>query len=334
MADQFIEKSFDFTSQGLTLQGTITLPRNHEKPPVFLLLPGSGPVDRNENATGFFRKLITNNFQTIAHYLAAQGFASYRFDKRSTHKSMKSCGFNILLEDAKNALKALQQFDGINRDELYLLGHSEGGYIGTLIANKQKNVKGFIVIASSVTPLDETVVKQISHISEVKGSSKKMDKLSKILSQVFSLMRTHDSWEEIDPSIIKSEMKKLSFIIQILPANTVKNMMKKQFQPHWFMESFQYDFEQEAKHITCPVLLIAGEKDYQVPVEDVEYMANVISSLGNEDVTFVEMSDLNHLLRPNPGEKSPKAQLQSLKESDIDQRVLDLIGNWLHDHYF
>jgi len=331
MAPDFVEKPFDFTRDSLTLSGTLTLPRNKKHPPVILLLPGSGPVDRNENVEGFIQKIVSNNFQTLAHFLATQGFASYRYDKRSTNKKLRGSGFNALLNDAKQAITALKGCNEVNAKQLYVLGHSEGGYLGNIIASKLDEIKGFIVLASSVTPLDEAVIKQLDHISNISPKNKKTEQFNQLFSNLFRIMRTHDSWADIDENMLKTELKQISKVISILPAKTVKNMIRKQMQPEWFMESYEYDFKEHAKKITCPVLIIAGEKDYQVPASDAKQMADVISESGNEKVSFTSLPNLNHMLRYNEGEITPKAQLKSLKMNDFDKRVLDIIQTWLKE---
>lgn len=332
MKNQYTETKVEFESDGLLLKGTLTLPEGIKNPPIFLLLPGSGPVDRDENAKGILRKIISDNFKTIAAYLANQGYASYRFDKRTTNKAMRASGFNQLLKDAQQAITMIQDLKQINTKELYILGHSEGGYLGTLLTSLDPNIKGFIVLASSVKPLDETVIQQLSYISTLNKNNKRVQQFNQVFTTLFSMMRKHKNWNDIDAEALKAEMKKASKMIAILPANTVKNMMRKQLQPEWFMESYQHDFEEQARHINCPVLLIAGEKDYQVPAADVEHMASIIKDGGNNNVTFKKLPDLNHMLRFNKGAVTPKSQIQSLKEHDLDQRVLDTIGTWL-THY-
>ena len=332
MVKNHIETPMDFTSNDLLLKGTLTLPKNTKNPSVFLLLPGSGPVDRDENAKGIIRKITSDNFKTLAHYLAEQGYASYRFDKRTTNKAMRASGFNQLLKDAQNAINMIRSLEQVNTKELYVLGHSEGGYLGTLLTSKDPNIKGFIVLASSVTPLDKAVTQQLTYISSLNKDNKRIQQFNQVFTALFSMMRKHKAWEDIDAEILKGEMKKASKTISILPARTVKNMMRKQLQPEWFMESYQHNFEEQAKQIRCPVLLIAGEKDYQVPAADVQYMAETIKNSGNKDVTFTSLPDLNHMLRYNNGAVTPKSQLQSLKEHSLDQRVLDNIGNWLIQH--
>ena len=63
---------------GAVLAGTLSLPSGTGRAPCVLMLPASGPLDRDENYKG----QQVNAFNAIAHHLASKGFASVRYDKR------------------------------------------------------------------------------------------------------------------------------------------------------------------------------------------------------------------------------------------------------------
>lgn len=66
-----------------------------------------------------------------------------------------------------------------------MLGHNEGGYIGTIVAG-QIDIKEFKVLASSQTPLDKALIKQINHIKSVRRSNIKTEKSDELFSNIFS----------------------------------------------------------------------------------------------------------------------------------------------------
>jgi len=333
--ENFTEKICTFESDGIKLEGTLTLPKNVKLPPVALLLQGSGPVDRDENVKGSFRKFISNNLKTIAHNLACHGFASFRYDKRgvgNTKEFAKHVGFNDIVQDAKAAIEFLTNIESIDSRNLFVLGHSEGGAVGTILSAENKNIKGFIGIASPITPFDKAVVEQIRHIFKVRGKSEeKVEKLTQAFTGVFNLMREHRNWEQIDPNEVKNIFSKVSIAFKILPAKTVKKAIAKQFRPEWFIESFDYDFHAVASKITCPVLLIFGEKDFQVPFGEGEEFERLLRESGNKDVQLTILLNLNHMLRYNPGIMDPKTSIKSVKD-EFDKRVLETITAWL-DRY-
>jgi pimeloyl-ACP methyl ester carboxylesterase len=327
----FSEKTMSFPSDTITLDGTLTLPKNVEKPSVVLLLPGSGPTDRDENAKKGVHKFISNNMKTISAHLAENGYASYRYDKRGIGKTKVTdphIGFNDIVNDARSAVKFLSTLNEIDTDNIFVLGHSEGGIVGTILSAEMRNIRGFIGIASPITPFDEEVVRQIGHIFTMRGKTKeKVDKLTNAFKETFDLMRKYRDWKKIDPAEIKQIFSKVSFAFRISPAKTVKKAIGKQFQPKWFIQSFDYDFKEIAGKISCPVLLLFGEKDYQVPVEEGKEFEKILLR-NNTDVQLVILPNLNHMLRSNPGAMDPQTSMKSL-ETEFDPRVLDAITGWL-----
>ena len=83
-ASNEINLSFKGNS-GTVLGGTLVYPAHSfslKSFPAVLLLPGSGPTDRNDNQPPVIK---TDLLKQIAEALALQGIASFRFDKRAAH---------------------------------------------------------------------------------------------------------------------------------------------------------------------------------------------------------------------------------------------------------
>ncbi|MDY0410332.1 alpha/beta hydrolase family protein [Paracerasibacillus soli] len=94
-----------------TLYGELAIPKNDGPFPVVLIIPGSGPTDRNGNSLG-----ITNNsLKMVAEELAENGVASLRYDKRGAGKNQltnikeEDLDFNQFVEDATLWVRALKE---------------------------------------------------------------------------------------------------------------------------------------------------------------------------------------------------------------------------------
>jgi pimeloyl-ACP methyl ester carboxylesterase len=327
----YMEKNINFPSGGIQLEGTLTLPQNTTRPPIVLLLPGSGPTDRNENVIKGSRKFLPDTLKIIAAHLAHHGYASYRYDKRGVGKTQHlaaQVGFTDIVNDATNAVAFLSTLKETDPGHIFILGHSEGGMVGTILSAEEKTIRGLIGIASPIVSLDGLVIRQISHILTMRGRKKEnVDATAHAFKETFDLMRKQKDWETIDAHQIKQIFSKVSFAFRLLPAKNAKKALAKQFRPKWFIQSFEYNFEDIAKKITCPVLLVFGEKDYQVPVDEGKKFEHVLKQQ-NTEVTLVVVPNMNHMLRQNPGPMDPKNSLRSLK-TPFDQQVLDTIIEWL-----
>lgn len=153
------EVTFRNESDGATLAGTLTWPvgynaKSEKKPIVLLFVTGSGEENRDEEI--FDHK----PFLVIADYLARQGIASLRYDDRATGASVGGDLKNATSEDfARDAAAGLEYLRSLKAfSKVGLIGHSEGGLIGFMLAAQGKTdflvslagpgVKGDTLIAS------------------------------------------------------------------------------------------------------------------------------------------------------------------------------------------
>lgn len=80
-----VEQPMRLKTPSGTLHGTLTLPAAPAKPPVVLIVAGSGPTDRNGNSR--FLPGANNSLELLAATLAEGGIASLRYDKRGVGES-------------------------------------------------------------------------------------------------------------------------------------------------------------------------------------------------------------------------------------------------------
>jgi len=303
------EQEVKINSSGVTLAGTLCLPSPEGRFPCVLMIHGSGPLDRNENARGAH----LNVFNTIAHYLANRDIASLRYDKRGCGKSGGSywdTGFYDLIQDAKIAYDYLFKHESVRNDRLFLLGHSEGGHIAPKISLTYTSVAGLILIAASVQKLEKVLKEQV---------------------QIFK-----QNVEGI--SAIKRNLMKLGFKLVGEPEKTQATVLlklreteKAQFRykgqrvnAKWLREIIDYDPVYTMQNVTCPVLAITGGKDIQVDPQDTVRIAE----LAKGEVEHHIIPDMTHLLRLEKGEPSLFTYKKQLKQ-EIDPSLLELIGKWL-----
>src|SRR5579872_2050097 len=113
------EQDILFRSGAIELAGTMALPGSGGPFPGVLLITGSGQIDRNENG----KKYKLNAFDQISRYLAENGIASFRFDKRGVGKSEGdywTTGFYDRAQDALAALTCIKQHKSIQPENIFL----------------------------------------------------------------------------------------------------------------------------------------------------------------------------------------------------------------------
>ena len=98
-----------------------------------ILIAGSGPLDRNENVAGH------NVFLVLSNYLTNRGYAVLRYDKRGVGDSSGSyelATMDHFANDAVAAMRWLKTQSNIDAASIGLLGHSSGGYVAPLAAQR------------------------------------------------------------------------------------------------------------------------------------------------------------------------------------------------------
>ncbi len=89
-----------------------------------------------------------------------------------------------------------------------------------------------------------------------------------------------------------------------------------------------YNPAEEARQIAAPMLILQGERDYQVTMTDFNLWKSALA--GNPNVTFHSFPSLNHLFLPGQGPSTPAEYAQA---SHVDAEVIDQIAGWVkHVH--
>lgn len=120
----------EFSNDGATLSGTLTLPENPQSTTVVLMVTGSGQQNRDE-------ELFDHRpFAVISHALAKAGIASLRYDDRGFGASTGNFAEATTQTFAADAASGLQHLCKLGYRRVGILGHSEGGTIAFMLADK------------------------------------------------------------------------------------------------------------------------------------------------------------------------------------------------------
>ena len=97
----------------------------------------------------------------------------------------------------------------------------------------------------------------------------------------------------------------------------------------WWKFFLDYDGTSTAARVRAPVLILHGEKDYQVPAAEAEKTASAVRAGGNRDVTVRVFPGMNHLFLPEAGVGFSYEKLPSFT---VKPEVLGAIADWLTMH--
>ena len=159
-----------FESGGYRLNGTLTLPGRLLGG--VLIIPGSGPTDRN--GTSRIAPSIPPAYRQWAERLGEGGFGALRFDKRSvTYPDIDFRSFDqeAQIADAVSAVGFLRSVAELASKPIFIVGHSEGGTLAPIVAERSGAVAGVVVVNTVQFPVegDDPLFMQIKDGSFAKG---------------------------------------------------------------------------------------------------------------------------------------------------------------------
>ncbi len=256
-------------------EGILTLPNVQEKVPLLIIVGGSGPTDKDLSMGP------NKIYKDMAWGLATQGIASYRYDKRTRAFAAKMGNQDLLtvkeeyLEDLQAIVAKFSRHESIDSNRIFVLGHSEGGYLIPWFASEVKGVKGFIIGAGNYHKLADMISAQLLHLNRYTRSEKERADLLAILARV-----------PYAQNKLNLQSPKDSLPLG-LSANYLINLNTK--APVNYLSFLQ----------RYPVLVLQGGRDYQVPVT--EFEAWKVALANHPQVTFQLYHQLNHIFMKGEG---------------------------------
>jgi hypothetical protein len=315
---------------GNVLGGTLTLPAGVEKAPAAILITGSGAQDRDETIMGH------KPFAVIADYLTRQGIAVLRMDDRGFGKSTGNFGTSTSADfatDISAAVDFLLKRPEIDPAKIGLIGHSEGGVVGPMVAAQRKDIAYLVMLAGLGVRGDQILIAQGRLISASEGVSEVgMVYYGNYQRDVLDMIREIPDVTKLKKKIRKYNAKFLKACPPEVQEETgmtaegLEQTLKVMIQP-WYRYFVQYDPATVLPLVKCPVLAINGSLDLQVPSQaNLKGIETLVKSGGNEDVLTREFPNLNHLFQTT---QTGKISEYGTLEETFSPAALRLMGDWI-----
>lgn len=235
--------------------------------PVVLIIPGSGPTDRNgNNPLG----VKGSPFRLLAEGLASSGISSVRIDKRGMFGSAAAIpdANAVTISDYANDVAAwIASIRSVTkRDCVWLLGHSEGGLVALVAAQKVDRVCGLLLVATAGRPLSDVLTAQLTANPAN----------APILPQAIAAIEQLRAGSRVDTTAMHPAL---------LP------LFRPQVQG-FLIDAFSFDPAALVRAYDGPVQVLQGARDIQVGVADAELLAGA-----RPGVRLTVLSDVNHVLK-------------------------------------
>jgi pimeloyl-ACP methyl ester carboxylesterase len=248
------------------LAGTLIDPGKNA--PAVLIIPGSGPTDRDGNNPLGVKGGV---YRQLAEALAAKGVATLRIDKRGMF------GSKAAIADANDVTIGAYAADvhawvdmvraKTGRPCVWLLGHSEGALVALQAAQNPKGICGLILVSGAGRPLGEVIRAQLRANP---ANASLLPQGEAALDQLVAGKR--------------------------VPAATLPAPLQRLFNDRvqgYLIDMFRHDPAKLIAAVKLPVLIVQGDKDIQVAVADADLLKRAQPA-----ATLKLMPGINHVLKP------------------------------------
>ncbi len=275
--------------------------------PVVVLISGSGAQNRDEE--------IMNHqpFAVIADALTKKGFLVIRTDDRGVGKSTGDFSKATSLDlsnDVMTVTDYIKKYVHADSFHIFLVGHSEGGMIAPMVANRRKDIYGIVSLAGISIPASEVMLGQ--NIAILKGTGVNdtvLHTYKKLYKKLLTSMRkTNDSivayvsgikivnkWKKDQPESILKGLDIYKEENQRVFVKTLANA----FTQTWFHYFLNYDPRPEIKKLrNVHVLALNGDEDVQVlKRENLTSFEKYLKKSKVKSYTIRSYPHLNHLFQ-------------------------------------
>ena len=287
--ETFTEREVTVGEAEWKLPGTLTVPSGAGPFPAVVLVHGSGPNDRDETVGG------TKVFKDLAEGLASRGVVVLRYEKRTRLYGSRVAAikhFTVAdetVDDAAKGAALLRTQKEVDPNKVFVLGHSLGGYVAPRIADEDGKLAGLIIMAGNVRPIEDLLLEQMQWMGSQQSA---VDQAKSVYDRVKKL----EPGDEDSPAIMGAP-------------------------PAYWLDLKGYNPAEKAKALGRPMLILQGERDYQVSMKDFELWKAAVGSA--KGVTTKSYPALNHLFVAGEGKSMPA---EYAKPGHVAVEVVDEIA--------
>jgi len=266
------------------LAGTLIDPDG--KGPLIVIIPGSGPTDRNgDNRYG----VVGGPYAQLAEALAKRGVATLRVDKRGMFDSRAAVAdgnavtIGDYASDTRAWIDAVRKRTG--RACVWLLGHSEGGLVVLQAAQDSQGVCGVVLLSAAGRPLAAIMREQF----------RANPANAPLLDSLIGMVDAFEAGRHVDPATLPPP----------LPA-----LFPESVQP-FLIDTFRYDPPRLAAKLRVPMLVAQGDNDIQIGAGDARALAGAAPG-----ARLAMIPGMTHVLRIAAG-PGPAASIATYGDASL-----------------
>ena len=268
--------------------------------PVILIIPGSGPTDRDgNNPLG----VKAAPYRQLAEALARNGISTVRTDKRGmfgSKRAVASANRVTMADYAKDThswISSIRRVTGAKC--VWLLGHSEGGLVALTAAQKPEGICGVIAVAA--------VGRKIGTV--LRGQLAANPANAPYLAAANTAIASLEAGKKVDTASLPPPLQKLF-------AEDVQSLL---------IDLFAENPAKLAASLKLPLLIVQGDQDIQVAVDDAKALA-----AAQPRATLVILPGVNHVLKvPQGNDRAANLRAYADPALPISPSVVEAIADFV-----
>lgn len=251
-------------------------------------------------------------------------------ESKGDHSTATSLDFAL---DALSAIEYLKTRDDVDTLKIGLIGHSEGGIIAPLVANRSKDVAFIVSLAGKGISGTELSVIQSKDLRPFPVPDEAA--YEQAIRKAIEIAKQDKKSTEIKPELHEHYKNTIGIILQNLgvPESKIEQMIRGLVEmrtSNWSRYFYDYNPADEYAKVSCPKLSLNGSLDTQVKAKiNQNGLRKAFANGKNKDFDIIELEGLNHLFQ---NAKTGKMDEYSEIEETFASDALEIISDWILDH--
>jgi uncharacterized protein len=264
--------------------------------PVVLIIPGSGPTDRDgNNPLG----VAAAPYRLLAEALAGKGVSTVRIDKRGLFGSKgavadpNKVSIGDYAADTRSWVAAIRKRTG--NSCVWVLGHSEGALVALAAAQQPKGICGVILVSGAGRKLSDVIREQL----------RANPANAPVLDSAMAALDSLEKGLHVDSTGMHPALQRL-FAPQV---------------QDFLIDMFRQDPAKLASTLKLPLLIAQGEHDLQISTADAKALA-----AAQPKAKLVLLQRMNHVLKDvDGGDRTANLATYADASLPVDEGLVDAI---------